>query len=154
MSVEAVVVGALGSWDRGNERVIARLCSRKYAKLLRKLVVAETLRSSRDIYIYHLTGIRQLPTSRSDRHATALNELMDNVRAVQNSIPRGSPSSNNNVTPDAPATSSIDRPCVPATTRSQRNLSPRKNLLTEVHTDGETNERPVQFSSRRRTKST
>lgn len=86
VAVEAIVVGALGAWDRANDRVVARLCSRSYAKLLRKLIVADTLRASRDIYIQHLTGIRQQPTSRSDRHAAALAGLITDSRVNANVV--------------------------------------------------------------------
>lgn len=59
VDVYAVIVGSLGSWDKENDRCIQRLCSKKYASLMRKLIVSETLRSSRDIYIEHLTGQSQ-----------------------------------------------------------------------------------------------
>ncbi|XP_035205579.1 uncharacterized protein LOC118180619 [Stegodyphus dumicola] len=59
--VEAIVVGALGSWDPRNDRVIHRICSRKYASLMKKLIVSDTIRTSRDIYVEHLTGERQIP---------------------------------------------------------------------------------------------
>lgn len=42
-TVEAVVVGALGSWDPRNDRVCHRLCTRKYTSLMRKLIVTDTL---------------------------------------------------------------------------------------------------------------
>ncbi|KFM83431.1 hypothetical protein X975_03184, partial [Stegodyphus mimosarum] len=38
-----------------------RLCSDKYTKVLRKLVVSDTIRASRDIYVEHLTEERQVP---------------------------------------------------------------------------------------------
>lgn len=38
--VEAVVVGALGSWDSANDRVMRRICSKKYLKLFKKIVVS------------------------------------------------------------------------------------------------------------------
>lgn len=55
VTVEAIVVGALGSWDPKNDRVCHRLCSKKYRKLMRKLIVSDTLRMSRDIYVSHVT---------------------------------------------------------------------------------------------------
>ncbi|KAF0730157.1 Retrovirus-related Pol polyprotein from type-2 retrotransposable element R2DM [Aphis craccivora] len=36
------------------------LCSRSYATLIRKLCVSETVSIIRDIYIEHLSGVRQL----------------------------------------------------------------------------------------------
>lgn len=59
VDVYAIIVGSLGSWDKENDKCIRRLCSKKYASLMRKLIVSETLRSSRDIYIEHLTGQSQ-----------------------------------------------------------------------------------------------
>lgn len=44
VSVEAVVVGALGSWDPKNDRVCHRICTRKYTKLMKKLIVSDVLR--------------------------------------------------------------------------------------------------------------
>ncbi len=57
--VEAVVVGALGSWDPRNKTVMRMLCSRSYARLMEKLCVSDVVRWSRDIYVEHLTGVRQ-----------------------------------------------------------------------------------------------
>ena len=59
-SVHALVVGSLGTWHRGNEATLRQLrVSRVYARLMRKLMVSDTLRWSRDIYIEHVTGRRQ-----------------------------------------------------------------------------------------------
>ncbi|XP_043214671.1 uncharacterized protein LOC122378028 [Amphibalanus amphitrite] len=59
-SVVALVVGPLGTWWRGNEAVLRRLrVSRAYARLMRRLMVSDTLRWSRDVYIEHITGHRQ-----------------------------------------------------------------------------------------------
>lgn len=54
VSVEVIIVGALGSWDPKNDRICHRLCSKKYTKLMKNLIVSDTLRASRDIYITHL----------------------------------------------------------------------------------------------------
>lgn len=59
VKVEAVVVGALGSWDPDNDKVINKLCSRKFGKLMKKLIVSDTIRASRNIYIEHISGIPQ-----------------------------------------------------------------------------------------------
>lgn len=59
VDIEVVIVGALGSWDPANNRLIARLCSRRYAKRLRQLCVSDTIRWSRDIYMGHLTGEKE-----------------------------------------------------------------------------------------------
>lgn len=60
VSVHAFLVGALGAWDPQNEHVL-RACgvSRRYAKLMRRLMVSDTIRWSRDIYIEHISGHRQ-----------------------------------------------------------------------------------------------
>ena len=60
VSCEAVVVGSLGSWDNKNDRIIHRLCSKKYAALMRKLIVSDSVRASRDIFFEHVTGIEQI----------------------------------------------------------------------------------------------
>lgn len=57
---DAIVVGSLGSWDKRNEKVLSRICSKKYAKLLRKLIVSDTIRASHDIYWKHRRGIKPI----------------------------------------------------------------------------------------------
>jgi hypothetical protein len=47
-------------WDAANERVIDQLrFGHNYCHLIRKLIVFDTVQWSRDIYIEHLTGVRQ-----------------------------------------------------------------------------------------------
>ncbi|GBN17597.1 Retrovirus-related Pol polyprotein from type-2 retrotransposable element R2DM, partial [Araneus ventricosus] len=62
------VVGALGTWDPRNEAFLRVFCSRSYIKLMSKLCCSDVLRWSRvseknrwsrDIYIEHLSGVRQ-----------------------------------------------------------------------------------------------
>lgn len=54
------VVGSLGTWFRDNERALAALrVGPRYRRLMRRLIVSETLRWSRDMYIEHVTGSRQ-----------------------------------------------------------------------------------------------
>ncbi|XP_035229971.1 uncharacterized protein LOC118201920 [Stegodyphus dumicola] len=67
--VDAIVVGALGSWDPNNDRVVHSLCSRRYASLMRKLIVSDTISFSRDVYVEHLTGVPQM---RQQRQASAI----------------------------------------------------------------------------------
>ncbi|KAH1178082.1 hypothetical protein KIL84_011784 [Mauremys mutica] len=57
---DALIVGALGAWDPLNERVL-RTCGvgRRYAWLMRCLMVSDAIRWSRDIYTEHVTGHRQ-----------------------------------------------------------------------------------------------
>lgn len=53
-SVEAIVVGSLGASDKSNERVVRRLCSRKYAKTMSKIIGSETITYSRNIFYEHV----------------------------------------------------------------------------------------------------
>ncbi|GFT04973.1 hypothetical protein NPIL_48861 [Nephila pilipes] len=58
--VDAIVVGSLGSWDPSNDAALAQMgVSKKYAKIMRKLICSDTIRWSRDIYIQHLTDKKQ-----------------------------------------------------------------------------------------------
>ncbi|GFU16776.1 hypothetical protein NPIL_109371 [Nephila pilipes] len=58
--VDAIVVGSLGSWYPSNDAALAQMgVSRKYAKLMRKLICSDTIRWSRNIYIQHLTDKKQ-----------------------------------------------------------------------------------------------
>ncbi|XP_060879678.1 uncharacterized protein LOC132951758 [Metopolophium dirhodum] len=54
------IVGALGSWDPANDAFLKKLCSRSYGTLFRKLCVSDAIAASRDIYIEHLSGVRQV----------------------------------------------------------------------------------------------
>ncbi|KYN22491.1 hypothetical protein ALC57_05102, partial [Trachymyrmex cornetzi] len=57
---QAFVVGALGSWDQGNEAVLRLLrVTAQYASMMRHLIVSDTIRCSRDIYVEHVSGTRQ-----------------------------------------------------------------------------------------------
>ena len=60
VNCEAIIVGPLGSWDNRNDRVVSRLCSKKYAALMRKLIVSDSIRASRDIFFEHVTGVEQV----------------------------------------------------------------------------------------------
>ncbi|GFU25981.1 uncharacterized protein NPIL_213221 [Nephila pilipes] len=54
--VDVIVVGSLGSWDPSNDVALAQMgVSRKYAKLMRKLICSDTIRWGKDIYIQHPT---------------------------------------------------------------------------------------------------
>jgi hypothetical protein len=58
--LDAFVVGALGGWDPANERVIHHLkFGHNYCRLMRKLMISDAIRWSRDIYIEHLSGVKQ-----------------------------------------------------------------------------------------------
>ncbi|XP_077507815.1 uncharacterized protein LOC144118912 [Amblyomma americanum] len=56
VSVEAIVVGALGSWDPNNDKVMKRLCSRRYLRLFKKLAVSDTIAASREVYSRHVAA--------------------------------------------------------------------------------------------------
>ncbi|CAB0040810.1 unnamed protein product [Trichogramma brassicae] len=54
------LVGALGGWDAGNERVIRLLgINRRYAVVMRRLMISDTIRWSRNVYVEHVSGARQ-----------------------------------------------------------------------------------------------
>lgn len=60
VEVHGFIVGALGTWHQGNERVLGRLgVSRRYRTLMRKLCCIDAIKGSRDVYIEHMTGHRQ-----------------------------------------------------------------------------------------------
>lgn len=82
VSVEAVVVGAPGSWDPRNDRICHRLCTKKYTKLMRKLIVSDTLRSSRDIYYKHTTPPSRKPLSQPQRYQQFFNQIADALSTV------------------------------------------------------------------------
>ncbi|XP_075530124.1 uncharacterized protein LOC142563455 [Dermacentor variabilis] len=54
VTVDAIVIGALGSWDPGNDSVLRRLCSRSYLRLFKKLAVSDVISASRTIYHKHV----------------------------------------------------------------------------------------------------
>lgn len=58
--VAAFVVGALGSWCRHNDAVLSLLrVGSTYGAMMRRLIVSDTIRWSRDIYVEHVSGVRQ-----------------------------------------------------------------------------------------------
>lgn len=42
-SVQAIVVGALSPWDPENDKIIKKICSCRYFKLMKKIIVSETI---------------------------------------------------------------------------------------------------------------
>lgn len=52
--VEAFIVGTLRSCHPENDRVDKRLCSNKFLKVIRKIIVSETISYSQDVYQEHL----------------------------------------------------------------------------------------------------
>ena len=67
VAVAPIILGSLGSWDPLNDRILLRLCTNKYLKLMRKLIVSDTIRYSRDIFFEHVTGKKQSQPSRYRR---------------------------------------------------------------------------------------
>ncbi|KAG8227904.1 hypothetical protein J437_LFUL019369 [Ladona fulva] len=65
--LDALVVGALGSWDPANDRVLQnlRIPDRKIPALRRKMV-SIAIKWSRDIYVEHITGDRQYKATPAD----------------------------------------------------------------------------------------
>ncbi|CAN7939796.1 unnamed protein product [Ixodes hexagonus] len=59
VTVEAVVVGALGSWDPANDRFLKRLCCRSYLMRVKQMAASDVIRASRDIYAAHIAGPTQ-----------------------------------------------------------------------------------------------
>lgn len=56
VTLNALMVGALSSWDPNNARVLASLrVSRRYGRLKAGIAVNETIAWSRDIYVFHAT---------------------------------------------------------------------------------------------------
>ena len=54
------VVGALGAWFPGNEKVLDEIyMSRRYRTLFRKLCCADAIKVSRNIYVEHPSGAPQ-----------------------------------------------------------------------------------------------
>jgi hypothetical protein len=57
---EAFIVGSLGGYDNQNTAALRSLgVSYRYAVLMKRLMVSDVIRWSRDMYIEHLTGHRQ-----------------------------------------------------------------------------------------------
>ncbi|XP_049948296.1 uncharacterized protein T26G10.4-like [Schistocerca serialis cubense] len=60
VTVDALVVGSLGAWDHRNDAVLRHLgIASRYCQLMRRLMVSDTIKWSRDIYVEHITGHRQ-----------------------------------------------------------------------------------------------
>ena len=58
--VYGFVVGVLGGWFPGNEKVLNEIgMSMRYRTLFRKLCCSDVIKGSRNIYVEHLTGVQQ-----------------------------------------------------------------------------------------------
>lgn len=145
VTTEVIVLGALGSWDPRNDRVCHRICTKKYTQLMRPLMVADTLRSSRDIYYEHVSP--NSPQAQPPRYCTFFNQIALSPSAPgRASSPSAAPceSSVGDVLPSSlPAgiaasfVPAVSLPCasplplnedVPATTSS-----PNKNIHSSVN---------------------
>ncbi|KAH1181364.1 hypothetical protein KIL84_005090 [Mauremys mutica] len=57
VQMDVLIVGALGAWDPCNERVLWSCgIGQRYARFMWRLIVSDTIRWSKDIYIEHVTG--------------------------------------------------------------------------------------------------
>ena len=60
VNVDGFVVGALGAWHPNNDGLASFLrVSSRYASLMRLIMISETIAWSRDMYVEHVSGIRQ-----------------------------------------------------------------------------------------------
>jgi hypothetical protein len=68
VAVEAFLVGALGAWYPKNERILGMLrVNPVYATWMRRLMVSDTIRWSRDAYVEHVSGVRQFGPAGTDK---------------------------------------------------------------------------------------
>ncbi|XP_023211510.1 uncharacterized protein LOC111614368 [Centruroides sculpturatus] len=87
---DAFVVGSLGAYDPGNTAVLQRLgIKRNYTKLMAKLMISDTIRWSREIYMYHLN--HQQPRNQHGRSSSSQHGHSSNQQEV--SAHRGQPTS-------------------------------------------------------------
>lgn len=56
---DAVIIEGIGSWDKQNDKAMARLCSQKYLLVLKKLAVSDVIAWGCRVYNQHLTDIPQ-----------------------------------------------------------------------------------------------
>ena len=73
--VDGFVVGALGAWHPNNDGLASFLrVSSRYASLMRLIMVSETIAWSRDMYVEHVSGIKQYSVLDAAAPATAAPE--------------------------------------------------------------------------------
>ncbi|KAG8171475.1 hypothetical protein JTE90_003315 [Oedothorax gibbosus] len=53
---EAIIVGALGSWDRANDKVLRKFVNKRFANKLRRLICTDVLSHTCDIFHQHVRG--------------------------------------------------------------------------------------------------
>lgn len=84
---DAIVVGSLVSWNPRNEKILGRICSKRYLDLMKRLIVSDTIRLSRNLYIEVLTGVRQVdtPYQRKENRTSAARANYPNTSSVPSS---------------------------------------------------------------------
>ncbi|GBN77615.1 Retrovirus-related Pol polyprotein from type-2 retrotransposable element R2DM [Araneus ventricosus] len=63
VEIVPIVVGALGAWDPANDKFLLKIMSKSYLKTFSKLCVSDNIRWARDIYVEHITSVRQFDES-------------------------------------------------------------------------------------------
>ncbi|KAG8225613.1 hypothetical protein J437_LFUL004184 [Ladona fulva] len=60
MSVDAIAMGSLGAWDPENDKVLQSLgILKRYCEVMKRLMVSDSIRWSRDINVEHIMVHRQ-----------------------------------------------------------------------------------------------
>ncbi|KAG8174129.1 hypothetical protein JTE90_028359 [Oedothorax gibbosus] len=77
VSVEAIIVGALGSWDPANDAILRRFANKRYIPKLLKLCVSDAINHSRQIFQKHVMGHIPHESRTRARAATLNNTEMD-----------------------------------------------------------------------------
>lgn len=71
--VEAIIVESLGSWVPKNDKIIRRLYSDNYAKIMRRRIVSETISYYQDVFAEHTRFPPRTPgADETNRHAAIL----------------------------------------------------------------------------------
>ncbi|GFU59198.1 retrovirus-related Pol polyprotein from type-2 retrotransposable element R2DM [Trichonephila clavipes] len=134
VKVVPIVVGSLGAWDPENDAFLKLVATKKYLKTLRKLCVSDCIRWSRDIYVQHLTGVRQYSTENFVPHPDPVA-----TTEISNQPIEGENSEGSNATSQASHqdTQEIHRPEI--VTHSSTALAPTdQQILEDVSDNNET----------------
>ncbi|GBN17219.1 hypothetical protein AVEN_87598-1 [Araneus ventricosus] len=83
-----IVIGALGSWDKGNDAFLSRFMSKSYLKKFQQLCVSDVIKWSRDIFVEHVTRARQYTDPASTR-VTPASRLVGTSAQPSSNIPLG-----------------------------------------------------------------
>ncbi|KAG8184376.1 hypothetical protein JTE90_006779 [Oedothorax gibbosus] len=79
VSVEAIIVGALGSWDPANDLVLRRFTNKRYIPKLRKLCVSDAITHTRQIFQKNVMGYIPPESRLRARAANITNIPSDNL---------------------------------------------------------------------------